>query len=59
MRTRTTDFGVARVKQVDVKEHVEKAGENYVSAIIVDRLLPDSCHWSEGTAGIRFFHGNY
>ena len=51
--------GAARVKQIDVKEHVEKMGENYVATIAVDRFLPDSCHWSGGTAGIRFFHGNY
>src|SRR6185312_8102866 len=51
--------GAARVKQVDVKEHVEKMGDNYMATIIVDRFLPDSCHWSGGGAGIRFFHGNY
>jgi len=51
--------GAARVKQVDVKEHVEKMGDNYIATIIVDRFLPDSCHWSGGGAGIRFFHGNY
>lgn len=51
--------GAARVKQIDVKEHVEKLGETYIATIITDRFLPDSCHWNGGGAGIRFFHGNY
>jgi hypothetical protein len=51
--------GAAKVKQISVKEPVDKEGDTYIASIVLDRFLPDNCHWSGSTAQVRFFHGDY
>lgn len=51
--------GAAIVKQVEVKEKVEKVGPYYVATIVDDRFLPDKCRWLGGAYGIRFMHDNH
>lgn len=51
--------GAAIVKQVEVKEKVEKVGSYYVATIVDDRFLPDKCRWLGGAYGIRFMHDNH
>lgn len=51
--------GAAIVKQVEVKEKVEKVGSYYVATIVDDRFLPDKCKWLGGAYGIRFMHDNH
>jgi hypothetical protein len=51
--------GAAMVKQINVAEHVEKVGSDYVATIVDDRFLPDKCRWRGGAYGIRFMHDNF
>ncbi|NYE30612.1 hypothetical protein HDE78_003587 [Rhodanobacter sp. K2T2] len=50
--------GAAMAKQVNVTEHVEKVGPDYVATIVDDRFFPDKCRWRGGAYGIRFMHDN-
>ncbi len=47
------------IKQVDVPEHVQKAGDTYVATLVEDRFLPDKCRWAGGGATVRFLHNDY
>ncbi|WP_146010578.1 hypothetical protein [Dyella sp. AD56] len=55
----TVWLGYQRIVPVNVSEQVEKVGDDYVATIIMDRFLPDSCHWSNGGPAIYFFHDGY
>ncbi len=48
--------GSTKVKQVHVPEMVEKVGDDYVATLVLDRFLPDRCHWQGGVYGITFYH---
>lgn len=48
--------GSTIVKQVHVPEAVEKVGDDYIATLVLDRFLPDRCHWLGGGYGIRFYH---
>jgi hypothetical protein len=48
--------GSTKVKQVHVPEEVEKVGDDYIATLVLDRFLPDRCHWVGGGYGIRFYH---
>ncbi len=48
--------GSTKIKQVDVPEKVEKVGDDYIATLVMDRFLPDQCHWVGGGYGIKFYH---
>lgn len=48
--------GSTKVKQVHVAEAVEKVGDDYIATLVLDRFLPDRCHWVGGAYGINFYH---
>jgi hypothetical protein len=48
--------GSTKIKQVDVPEKVEKVGDDYIATLVIDRFLPDQCHWVGGGYGIKFYH---
>jgi len=50
--------GIPMIKQVEVKEKVEKVGSYYMVTIVDDRFIPDKCRWRGGAYGIRFMHNN-
>lgn len=48
--------GSTIVKQVKMPEKVEKAGEDYLATLVMDRFLSDPCHWVGGAYEIKFYH---
>jgi hypothetical protein len=50
--------GAAMVKQVEVKENVEKVGSDYLATIVNDRFLPDKCRWLGGAYEVHLMHDN-
>jgi len=50
--------GAAMVKQIEVKEKVEKFGSDYIATVVDDRFLPDKCRWLGGAYEIHFMHDN-
>jgi len=51
--------GYPRVQQVNAPEKVEKVGDDYVATIVMDRFLPDKCHWVNGGSVVNFLHNGY
>jgi hypothetical protein len=47
--------GSTKIKQVDVPEKVEKVGGDYIATLVMDRFLPDQCHWVGGGYEIKFY----
>lgn len=51
--------GAAIVKQVEVKEKVEKTGSDYLATIVDDRFLPGKCRWTGGAYEVHLMHDNH